>query len=812
MLGVGFILLFSVFHVTCENPLTNLVKRPKINLRQETTSISTGESFDFGTVAVNDSKDVVFTIENNGTTALNLTNTPRVIITGSTAFVVLTAPPAAVAAGSTASFTVRFTPQDTTLVAATISIKSDDPDTGTYVVTFSGKGSGSTLTDAQSVAADKASLQITYASGDSASSVTQDMTFPSTGSSGTTISWSSDTPGAISNTGVVVRPAAGATNATVMLTATILKNTTSDTKQFTLTVLKNPVSDAQSVADDKAGLQITFAGGDSISSVTQNMTLPTAGSSGTTISWASDITSIVSVAGVVIRPASTTVVTLTATITKGAANDSKVFAITVIMATPAAPGSLIVQATSASAIHLSWTDASTNEYGFKVERSPDGVGGWNQVHLTAANATSWDDAGLASATTYFYRVRSTNAGGDSAYSSIASATTNQALPAAPTGLSASALSVSSIRLTWTDNSTNETGFKIERSPDGATGWTQLTTTAANVITYDNTGLSAGTTYYYRVRATNTSGDSPYSNTFNISTFSPTPEINIKQSSTDIPSGSGSFNYGTVLTNIPVYRSFIIENTGTAELTLSGPVLITGSDAGLYLVTVQPSSPIPALASSTFTIRFIPTSIGDMSATVFVLNNDSNEGNYSFSILGSGTVPVVSLPKTGQTTSYISEDDGDLEKGVIWSVPRFTTGTNVVTDNLTGLMWTKNGNLIVTESPTFDQDGIVNDGAVTWQHSFNYVAHLNTVNFGGFSDWRLPNWEELRSLVNYGQPIQTSWLSSQGFSNVQAFYWSSTTSLNSTERAWCVEMGGGGYVDFDFNKTDSYYVFAVRGGQ
>ena len=97
LLGVGCILLFSVLLVTCENPLTNLVKRPKISLRQETTSISTGESFDFGTVAVNDSMDVIFTIENKGTTALNLTNTPRVIITGSTAFVVLTAPPAAVA-------------------------------------------------------------------------------------------------------------------------------------------------------------------------------------------------------------------------------------------------------------------------------------------------------------------------------------------------------------------------------------------------------------------------------------------------------------------------------------------------------------------------------------------------------------------------------------------------------------------------------------------------------------------------------------------------------------------------------------------
>jgi len=539
-LVVGCILLFSVLLVTCENPLTNLVKRPKISLSQGTTPLSNAESFDFGTVAVSDSKDVVFTIENKGTTALNLTNMPRIVITGSTAFTVLVQPPATVAAGSTESFTVRFTPQDTTLQGATLTVKSDDPETGTYVVSLSGKGSTSgTLTDAQSVAADKASLQITYASGDSTTSVTGNLTLPNSGLNGTTISWSSDTPGAISNAGVVVRPAAGTTNATVVLTATILKGTTSDTKQFTLTVVKNPVGDAQCVADDKAGLQITFAGGDSISRVTQNLTLPTAGSSGTSISWASDITSIVSVAGVLMRPASTTVVTMTATITKGAANDSKVFAVTVIMAAPAVPGSLIAQATSASAIHLSWTDASTNESGFKVERSPDGSSGWNQVHLTAANATSWDDAGLSSATTYFYRVRSTNAGGDSAYANTASATTDQVPPAAPTGLSASALSLVSIRLTWTDNSTNETGFKIERSPDSATGWTQLATVGVNAITYDDAGLNVATIYYYRIRATNAAGDSPTYSNISFATTETLRTINV----VTINSAGDSFTMG-----------------------------------------------------------------------------------------------------------------------------------------------------------------------------------------------------------------------------------------------------------------------------
>ena len=65
-------------------------------------------------------------------------------------------------------------------------------------------------------------------------------------------------------------------------------------------------------------------------------------------------------------------------------------------------------------------------------------------------------------------------------------------------------------------SNNEDGFKIERSPDGASGWTQIDTVGANVMTYVNTGLACGT-YYYRVRAYNAAGDSGYSNVVNAMT-------------------------------------------------------------------------------------------------------------------------------------------------------------------------------------------------------------------------------------------------------------------------------------------------------
>lgn len=82
-------------------------------------------------------------------------------------------------------------------------------------------------------------------------------------------------------------------------------------------------------------------------------------------------------------------------------------------------------------------------------------------------------------------------------------------PAAPTGLTATAVSSSQIDLTWVDNATDEDGFAIERSPDGS-NFTVLGSVAANATAYSDTGLQSATTYYYRVAAFNGNGNSDYS--------------------------------------------------------------------------------------------------------------------------------------------------------------------------------------------------------------------------------------------------------------------------------------------------------------
>lgn len=184
---------------------------------------------------------------------------------------------------------------------------------------------------------------------------------------------------------------------------------------------------------------------------------------------------------------------------------------------PQPPSGLSLTVNSSSSITLRWNDNSATEASFHIERSTDANTGFSEIASTGANVTTFENAGLAPATRYYYRVRARNATGNSAYSNTANATTQPAAvaPAAPSNLSATAWLIGTrIELTWRDNSNNETGFKIERSTSQSSGFTQIATTAAGVTGYSDTnGLQRGTRYFYRVRATNstTNLDSAYSN-------------------------------------------------------------------------------------------------------------------------------------------------------------------------------------------------------------------------------------------------------------------------------------------------------------
>ena len=224
---------------------------------------------------------------------------------------------------------------------------------------------------------------------------------------------------------------------------------------------------------------------------------------------------------------------------------------------PVAPSALTASPALSTQVNLAWADNSTNEAGFKIDRSSDGVN-FAQIASTNAGVNSYNNTGLTGASTFTYRVRAFNAVGDSNPSNDATATTPMpAPPAAPGSLSAAATSASQINLAWGDASNNEAGFRIERSLDGVT-FAQIAATGANVTSYSSTALTANTMYYYRVCAYNADGASSYSGPASAKTM-PAP-LAAPGGFTGTPQFAGASRSKT-LTAIALAWADVASNTG-----------------------------------------------------------------------------------------------------------------------------------------------------------------------------------------------------------------------------------------------------------
>ena len=140
----------------------------------------------------------------------------------------------------------------------------------------------------------------------------------------------------------------------------------------------------------------------------------------------------------------------------------------------------------------------------------------------------------------------------------------QTIPNAPVDLTASAQSAFQIGLSWTDTSTNEDGFMVERSLDG-TDFTQVAQVQANVTNYLNTGLFPGMTYYYRVRAYNSAGSSAYANVASATTATPSCQLSVvgwgddESGEIDVPS---ELTNGVVAISAGFYYSMALKSDGT----------------------------------------------------------------------------------------------------------------------------------------------------------------------------------------------------------------------------------------------------------
>jgi hypothetical protein len=184
-------------------------------------------------------------------------------------------------------------------------------------------------------------------------------------------------------------------------------------------------------------------------------------------------------------------------------------------ANPRSPVDLAATAVSRSQIDLRWSDVSGNETGFQIQRSTGNPFEAPVIVATVGpNVTSYSDTGLPEDSGFGYRVRAVNGAGASHWSNGASATTLDTAPSAPANLVATAITFQRIDLRWSA-SDDADNYEVEQSTNGV-DFVQIS--RPNVTEMMIFGLQSQTTYFFRVRAVNSGGPSPYSNVASATTL------------------------------------------------------------------------------------------------------------------------------------------------------------------------------------------------------------------------------------------------------------------------------------------------------
>lgn len=339
---------------------------------------------------------------------------------------------------------------------------------------------------------------------------------------------------------------------------------------------------------------------------------------------------------------------------------------------PAAPSALAATATGPTSVTMNWTDNATNETSTRVERRLT-TGAFSTVATLGANVTSFMDTGLAANTSYEYRVIMSNAAGDSSPSNVASVTTPANVPAAPTNLAATAISPSRVDLTWTDNSTTETSFRVERGAAGSGTFAPVATVAANLTSFSDTTAQAMTSYDYRVIAVGASGDSMPSNTATVTTASgdpmlsglaaslswteDTPALVVAPSAIITDPDSASFQGGSLSLSVsPVLAADELDLPAGGTIAINAQDEVTVSGALVGTVTGRGTSNL----SVSFTTAAATPSAVQTLLRAMTFRNISNTPSSSGRVLNVTVVDDTSgLASAGATLSVVEVNDPPL---------------------------------------------------------------------------------------------------------------------------------------------------------
>jgi fibronectin type 3 domain-containing protein len=251
---------------------------------------------------------------------------------------------------------------------------------------------------------------------------------------------------------------------------------------------------------------------------------------------------------------------------------------------PQPPTTLTATAVSETRIDLSWSGATDNlgVTGYQIFRN----GSSTPIASVGASPTSYSNTGLTAGTTYSYTVKAVDASGNTSDASpSASATTlDTTAPTPPTSVTATPVSETQIDLSWSGANDNVgvTGYRIFRNG----GATPIATVGASPTTYSNTGLTAGTTYSYTVKAVDASGNvsnaSPTATVTTLDTTLPLPPTTV--TATAASDSQINLSWSGASDNVGVTGYRIFRNGGTTPIATVGASPTSYSNTGLSAAT------------------------------------------------------------------------------------------------------------------------------------------------------------------------------------------------------------------------------------
>ncbi len=390
-------------------------------------------------------------------------------------------------------------------------------------------------------------------------------------------------------------------------------------------------------------------------------------------------------------------------------------------ALPAAPVGLIATATSSTQVSLSWNRGSTNDNGFLIERSPDGVTNWTQIGTTATGVTTYNDMGLTPGSNWFYRVRAANATGDSGYSNVATAPA-AGLPSAPTGLKTTLVSTTEIDLAWTDTASNATGYKVFRANSPTGTFSLIATLSSTAIGYQDHSppLPSGTTETYDVQAYNSAGVSGLAAvstaTLAVAPTTVSATAGIAQIMVTWPASAGATSYN-------VYRSTISGGEG-------GTAYASGVSTTSYTdnsVTVGTAYYYTVAAVDAGGVGPISSAEGSAVATGVVGFSAHFDFGPPGSPVATGYTPIADTTTYTSTLGY-----GFLVGADLWQFDRGSlAGTNSLTEDF--VQTDAGGATFLVNVPDGTYDVTPTMGDALWAHDDQGIylqgVQVDTINSG-----------------------------------------------------------------------------------